>query len=481
MSVIIKGGTVVNADQSFRADVYCDDGIIQAVGPDMDAPLGVDVIDAGGCYVMPGGIDPHTHMQLPFMGTVASEDFFSGTTAGAVGGTTMIIDFVIPGPQEDVLETYHKWRGWAEKSTTDYSFHVAITWWDDSVPDAMGTLCRDYGVNSFKHFMAYKGAIMADDEILVNSFTRARELGALCTVHAESGELVDHFQTKIFESGITGPEGHPQSRPPQVEGEAANRAIRFAQMIDVPLYVVHNSCAQSLNEIARARREGQRVFGEVLAGHLLVDDSVYRNPDFEFAAAHVMSPPFRPKANKEALWRGLQSGDLQTTATDHCCFCADQKAMGKDDFRKIPNGTGGIEDRMHVLWTHGVNTGRLTMSEFVAVTSTNSAKIFNIYPRKGIIAAGSDADLAIFDPQATHTISAKTHHQKVDLNIFEGMELTGINVATVSQGKVVYKDGDVRTERGVGRYVDRPCFAPYYSAVEKRSSATAPISVDRSS
>ena len=481
MSVIIKGGTVVNADQSFRADVYCDDGIIQAVGPDMDAPLGVDVVDAGGCYVMPGGIDPHTHMQLPFMGTVASEDFFSGTTAGAVGGTTMIIDFVIPGPQEDVLETYHKWRGWAEKSATDYSFHVAITWWDDSVPDAMGTLCRDYGVNSFKHFMAYKGAIMADDETLVNSFTRARELGALCTVHAESGELVDHFQTKIFESGITGPEGHPQSRPPQVEGEAANRAIRFAQMIDVPLYVVHNSCAHSLNEIARARREGQRVFGEVLAGHLLVDDSVYRNPDFEFAAAHVMSPPFRPKANKEALWRGLQSGDLQTTATDHCCFCADQKAMGKDDFRKIPNGTGGIEDRTHVLWTHGVNTGRLTMSEFVAVTSTNSAKIFNIYPQKGMIAAGSDADLAIFDPQATHTISAKTHHQNVDFNIFEGMELTGINVATVSQGKVVYKDGDVLTERGVGRYVDRPCFAPYYAAVEKRSSATAPTSVDRSS
>ena len=481
MSVIIKGGTVVNADQSFRADVYCDDGIIQAVGPDMDAPLGVDVVDAGGCYVMPGGIDPHTHMELPFMGTVASEDFFSGTTAGAVGGTTMIIDFVIPGPQEDVLETYHKWRGWAEKSATDYSFHVAITWWGDSVPDAMGTLCRDYGVNSFKHFMAYKGAIMADDETLVNSFTRARELGALCTVHAESGELVDHFQTKIFESGITGPEGHPQSRPPQVEGEAANRAIRFAQMIDVPLYVVHNSCAHSLNEIARARREGQRVFGEVLAGHLLVDDSVYRNPDFEFAAAHVMSPPFRPKANKEALWRGLQSGDLQTTATDHCCFCADQKAMGKDDFRKIPNGTGGIEDRMHVLWTHGVNTGRLTMSEFVAVTSTNSAKIFNIYPRKGMIAAGSDADLAIFDPQATHTISVKTHHQNVDFNIFEGMELTGINVATVSQGKVVYKDGDVLTERGVGRYVDRPCFAPYYAAVEKRSSATAPTSVDRSS
>ena len=481
MSVIIKGGTVVNADQSFRADVYCEDGIIQAVGPDMDAPSGVDIVDAGGCYVMPGGIDPHTHMELPFMGTVASEDFFSGTTAGAVGGTTMIIDFVIPGPQEDVLERYHTWRGWAEKSATDYSFHVAITWWDDSVHEAMGTLCRDYGVNSFKHFMAYKGAIMADDEILVNSFTRARELGAICTVHAESGELVDHFQKKIFNSGITGPEGHPQSRPPQVEGEAANRAIRFAQMIDVPLYLVHNSCSHSLNEIARARREGQRVYGEVLTGHLLIDESVYRNPDFEFAAAHVMSPPFRPKGNKEALWRGLQSGDLQTTATDHCCFCADQKAMGKDDFRKIPNGTAGIEDRMNVLWTHGVNTGRLTMSEFVAVTSANTAKIFNIYPRKGMIAEGSDADLAIFDPSATHTISAKTHHQNIDFNIFEGMELTGINVATISQGLVVYQDGDVRTERGVGRNVERPCFAPYYSAVEKRSSATAPTSVERSS
>jgi len=480
MPVIVKGGTVVNSDQSFQADVYCEDGIIQAVGPDMDAPSGVEVIDAGGCYVMPGGIDPHTHMELPFMGTVASEDFFSGTSAGAVGGTTMIIDFVIPGPEEDVLETYHKWMGWAEKSCMDYSFHVAITWWDDSVHEAMGTLCREHGVNSFKHFMAYKGAIMADDETLVNSFTRARELGALCTVHAESGELVDHYQKKIFDSGITGPEGHPQSRPPQVEGEAANRAIRFAQTLDVPLYLVHNSCSHSLNEIARARREGQRVFGEVLAGHLLVDDRVYLNSDFEFAAAHVMSPPFRPKANLEALWRGLQSGDLQTTATDHCCFCADQKAMGKDDFRKIPNGTGGIEDRMNVLWTHGVNTGRLTVNEFVAVTSTNTAKIFNIYPRKGLIAEGSDADLSIFDPQATHTVSSKTHHQNVDFNIFEGMELTGVNIATVSQGSIVYKDGDVKTEKGVGRYVERPCFAPYYSAIEKRSSATGPTSVDRS-
>lgn len=481
MPVIIKGGTVVNADQLFVADVYCEDGIIQAVGPDMDAPSGVEIVDAGGCYVMPGGIDPHTHLEFPFMGTVTSDDFYSGTSAGAVGGTTMIIDFVIPGLQEDILETYHIWKSLAEKSATDYSFHVAITWWNDSVHEAMGTLCRDYGVNSFKHFMAHKGTFMADQEILVNSFTRARELGALCTVHAESGELVEYFQKKIFDSGITGPEGHPLSRPPQVEGEAANRAIRFAQMLDVPLYVVQNSCSHSLNEIARARREGQRVFGEVLAGHLMVDDSVYSNPDFKFAAAHVMSPPFRPKGNKEALWRGLQSGDLQTTATAHCSFSADQKAMGKDDFRKIPNGTAGIEDRMHVIWSHGVNTGRLTMSEFVAVTSANTAKIFNIYPRKGVIAEGSDADLVIFDPTATQTISAKTHRQNIDFNIFEGMELTGVNIATISQGELIFKDGDIRTERGAGRYIERPCFAPYYSAVEKRSSSTAPTSVERSS
>jgi dihydropyrimidinase len=479
MSVLIKGGTVVNADRSFRADVLCDEGLIQAVGENLDAPSGAEVVDAGGCYVMPGGIDPHTHMELPFMGTVASEDFFSGTTAGAVGGTTMIIDFVIPSPQEPIMDAYHKWRGWAEKAATDYSFHVAITWWDETVHDAMGTLCNEYGVNSFKHFMAYKGAIMAEDETLVNSFNRARELGALCTVHAESGELVAHLQQKILEKGITGPEGHPLSRPPEVEGEAANRVIRFAQILQVPLYLVHTSCALSLNEIARARREGQRVYGEVLAGHLLVDDSVYRNPDFDFAAAHVMSPPFRPKGNKEALWRGLQSGDLQTTATDHCCFCADQKAMGKDDFTKIPNGTGGVEDRMHVLWTHGVNTGRLTMNEFVAVTSANTAKIFNIYPRKGLIATGSDADIAVFDPARTHTISAKTHHQNVDFNIFEGMEVKGVNIATVSQGNLVYQDGDVRTTRGAGRYVKRPCFASYYDAVQKRSAATAPTAVKR--
>ncbi|GAB4361985.1 MAG: dihydropyrimidinase [Kiloniellaceae bacterium] len=479
MAILIRGGTVVNADHSFRADVLTQDGKIAAIGESLEAPGGAEVIDAGGAYVLPGGIDPHTHMELPFMGTVASEDFFSGTTAGMVGGTTMIIDFVIPSPKQDVMEAYRTWRGWAEKAAGDYSFHVAITWWDETVKEAMGTLTREHGVNSFKHFMAYKGAIMCDDEVLVNSFTRARELGAICTVHAENGELVFHLQNEILKRGITGPEGHPLSRPPEVEGEAANRAIRVAQVLDVPLYIVHNSCIESLQAITRARNEGQRVFGEVLAGHLLVNDEVYRHPDWDYAAAHVMSPPFRPKEHQEALWRGLQAGMLQTTATDHCCFCAPQKRMGHNNFTQIPNGTGGVEDRMHVLWHHGVNSGRLTMNEFVAITSTNAAKIFNIYPRKGSISVGADADIAIWDPEKERTISKDTHHQNVDFNIFEGMTVKGINTVTISQGKVVYQDGDIRTVKGAGRYVDRPTFPSYYQAINRQHEAKAPVAVDR--
>ena len=479
MTVLIKGGTVVNADRTFNADVLCSDGKIVSIGENTEAPSGATVVDAGGQFVMPGGIDPHTHMQLPFMGTVTTEDFYTGTAAGLGGGTTMIIDFAIPNPQQNLLETYQQWREWAEKSVADYSFHVAITWWDDSVYEDMGTLVRDHGVNSFKHFMAYKGAIMADDEILVNSFSRALELGAVPTVHAENGELVFRLQKELFEKGITGPEAHPLSRPPECEGEAANRAIRIAEVLKVPVYIVHNSCIQSLEAITRARNEGQRVFGEVLAGHLLVDDSVYRHPDFDTAAAHVMSPPFRSKEHQAALWHGLQSGNLQTTATDHCCFCADQKAMGKDDFRSIPNGTAGIENRMEVLWHHGVGTGRLTMNEFVAVTSTNAAQIFNVYPQKGSIAVGADADIVVWDPEATKTISAKTHHQKVDYNIFEGMEVKGCASHTISQGKVVWADGQLDVERGAGRDVDRPPFAPFYDALRIQAQRAEPTAVER--
>ena len=479
MTVLIKGGAVVNADRTFVADVLCRDGLIAEIGDNLAAPSGATVVDAGGQYVMPGGIDPHTHMQLPFMGTVASEDFESGTRAALAGGTTMIIDFVIPAPQENILEAYHKWRGWAEKAVADYTFHVAITWWDESVHADMETLVRDHGVNSFKHFMAYKGAIMADDEVLVNSFSRAIELGAIVTVHAENGELVYRLQNALFETGMTGPEAHPLSRPPECEGEAANRAIRIAEVLKVPLYIVHNSCRQSLEAITRARNEGQRVFGEVLAGHLLLDDSVYLDEDFDTAAAYVMSPPFRGKEHQDALWRGLQAGNLQTTATDHCCFCADQKAAGKDDFRLIPNGTGGVENRMEVLWEHGVRTGRLTMNEFVAVTSTNAAQIFNIYPRKGSISVGADADIVVWDPEASKTISAKTHLQKVDFNIFEGMTVKGCASHTLRHGEVVYADGKVTAERGTGRYVDRPPFADYYGALKIQAELAKPVPVKR--
>ncbi len=479
MSILIKGGTVVTAEGRARADVYCEDGLIRAVGADLDAPTGSTVLDAGGQLVMPGGIDPHTHMQLPFMGTVASEDFFTGTAAALAGGTTSIIDFVIPDPEQNLMDAYRTWRGWAEKAAADYGFHVAITWWDESVFEDMGTLARNEGVNSFKHFMAYKNAIMATDEILYASFRRALELGAMPTVHAENGELVWQLQRDLLARGITGPEGHPLSRPPACEGEAASRAIRFAEVIGVPVYVVHVSCKDSLDQIVLARQAGQRVYGEVLAGHLMIDESVYRHPDWDVAAAHVMSPPFRSKEHQEALWRGLQSGNLQTTATDHCCFCADQKAAGRDDFSKIPNGTGGVEDRMSVLWSNGVGSGRLTAEEFVAVTSANAAKIFNLYPRKGSVSVGADADLVVWDPEATKTISAATHHQNVDYNIFEGMEVRGVASHTVSRGRLVYVDGDLRAERGAGRYVKRPTFASGFDALARRNARLEPRAVVR--
>lgn len=480
-SVWVRGGTVVNADRQEKADVLCVDGAIAAVGPDVAAlvPAGAQVIDASGQFVMPGGIDPHTHMQLPFMGTVTADDFYTGTAAALAGGTTSIIDFVIPDPQEPLLDAYRKWRGWAEKAAADYSFHVAVTWWSDSVHADMGTLVREEGINSFKHFMAYKNAIMCDDETLVNSFKRALELGAMPTVHAENGELVYLLQQEVAKMGITGPEGHPLARPPMVEAEAANRAIAIAGVLGVPIYVVHVSCTEAAQAIAAARARGQRVYGEVLAGHLVIDESVYRDPDFAKAAAHVMSPPFRAKGHQESLWQGLQSGQLHTTATDHCTFCAAQKAMGRDNFAKIPNGTGGVEERLAVIWDAGVNTGRLTASEFVAITSANTARLFNIYPRKGLVGVGADADLVVWDPAATHTLSVRTQHSKGDYNIFEGRTVQGMPSHTISQGVVAYAQGDLRAEMGKGRYIKRPAFGPNFDAVQRRAATLQPTAVAR--
>lgn len=477
--LLIQGATVVNADREFKADVLCVDGQIAAVGPDLDAPAGADTLDGSGRYLMPGGIDPHTHMQLPFMGTVTRDDFYSGTAAALAGGTTSIIDFVIPDPQQPLMDAYRTWRGWAEKAAADYAFHVAITWWGDSVHRDMGTLVNEEGVNSFKHFMAYKNAIMCDDETLVNSFRRSLELGAMPTVHAENGELVFLLQAEMKAKGILGPEGHPLSRPPAVEAEAAQRAIAIADVLNVPIYIVHVSSAESAEAITRARARGQRVYGEVLAGHLVIDDSVYRDPDFVKAAAHVMSPPFRAKGHGQMLWRGLQAGSLHTTATDHCTFCAEQKAAGKDDFSKIPNGCGGVEERMAVLWHEGVNGGKLTPSEFVAVTSANAAKLFNLYPRKGLVAVGADADLVLWDPAASQTLSVKTQHSLGDYNIFEGMTVQGRATHTLTRGHLAWADGDLRAVRGAGQYLKRAPFAPQFAPLARKAALEQPVPVAR--
>ncbi|MCE0493701.1 dihydropyrimidinase [Vibrio salinus] len=479
MKIMIKGGQVITHEQSYFADVYCVDGKIEKIGENLNITDVDEVIDASGKLIMPGGIDPHTHMQLPFMGTVASDDFASGTAAALAGGTTTIIDFVIPAPQQPLLEAYHQWCDWAEKSQCNYSFHVAITWWDESVREEMKTLVEEYGVNSFKHFMAYKNAIMATDDILVNSFNRCLELGAIPTVHAENGELVYHLQNQLLEKGITGPEGHPLSRPPKVEGEASSRAIQIAGTLGAPIYLVHVSVEESVDAIKYARDRGQIVFGECLPGHLVVDDSVYRSKEWDFAAAHVMSPPFRPKHHQEALWNGLQSGTLHTTATDHCAFCAEQKAMGKTDFTKIPNGTAGVEERMMVLWENGVNQGRITPNEFVSVTSTNAAKIFNIYPRKGAVAEGADADLVIWDPNGEKVLSKATQYSRIEHNIFEGMKITGIPVTTICNGQVAWSDGQLRTNPGDGQYVIRPAYAGYYQSQLKRNELAEPTAVKR--
>ena len=452
--LLIQGGTITTAERSFDADILCVDGLIAAIGENLEAD-GAEIVDAAGARVIPGGIDPHTHMELPFMGTVATEDFFTGTAAGFAGGNTSIIDFVIPGPRDSMLEAFHTWRGWAEKAAGDYAFHVAVTAWSERVSEEMGILVREHGVASFKHFMAYKGALMVDDAIMLHSFARAKELGAICNIHAENGEAVAHLQRKLLAEGITGPEGHPLSRPPSVEGEAAQRVITIAGLLDMPVYIVHVSTEEATDAITRARASGQRVYGEVLAQHLVVDESVYWNPDFAFAAAHVMSPPFRARHHQKALWAGLASGSLQTTATDHCCFCAPQKAGGVGDFTKIPNGTAGIEDRMSILWHEGVRSGRLTAQEFVAITSTNSARIFGLMPRKGLIAVGADADLVVWDGEASRTISAKTHHQNVDFNVFEGRTVTGLARTTIANGKIVWHEGDLRAVRGAGRYIGR--------------------------
>ena len=397
MSLVIKGGTIVAADRTYKADVLVEGETVKAIGEGLK---GDSSLDAAGCFVMPGGVDPHTHLDMPFMGTNSADDYESGTKAALSGGTTMVVDFCIPNRNQPLMEAFADWDKRSKDAVSDYSYHMCITYWNDSVREDMAKVVAA-GVTTFEHFMAYKGALMVNDEEMFASFSRCAELGAMPLVHAENGEVVAALQKHYLAKGISGPEGHALSRPPDVEGEAANRAIMLADQAGVPLYVVHTSCIQAHEAIARARALGKRVYGEPLIQHLVLDESEYYNKDWKHAARRVMSPPFRDKIHQDDLWNGLRAGSLQVVATDHCAFTTKQKELGLSDFTKIPNGTGGLEDRMPVLWTYGVETGRLTMNEFVAVTSTNSARILNLYPRKGAILPGPTPTLPSGIPKRT--------------------------------------------------------------------------------
>ncbi|MEX1180016.1 MAG: dihydropyrimidinase [Cucumibacter sp.] len=476
MTTLIKGGTLVTADRTWKADVLIDGGKIAAVGANLK---GHTVLDATGCFVMPGGVDPHTHLEMPFMGTYSSDDFESGTRAALSGGTTMVVDFALPSPNQSLLDALSMWHNKTARANCDFSFHMAITWWSKQVFDEMAIIVREKGINTFKHFMAYKGALMVDDDEMFSSFQRCAELGALPLVHAENGDVVAQLQAKLLAAGNNGPEAHAYSRPPEVEGEATNRAIMIADMAGVPLYVVHTSSEQAHEAIRRARQKGMRVYGEPLIQHLTLDDSEYANKDWDHAARRVMSPPFRDKRHQDSLWAGLQSGSLQVVATDHCAFTTEQKRMGVGNFVKIPNGTGGLEDRMPMLWTYGVTTGRLTMNEFVAVTSTNIAKILNIYPKKGAIVEGADADLVVWDPKREKTISAKTQQSSIDYNVFEGKKVKGLPRFTLSRGVVAIEEGKIKTKEGHGQFVSREPFGAVNKALSQWKAATAPRKVER--
>ncbi len=476
MTKVIKNGTIVTHDLTYKADVLIENGQIIEIGENLK---GDEELDATGCYVMPGGIDPHVHLEMPFMGTYSSDNFESGTRAALSGGTTMVVDFCLPNQGESLLDAIKRWDNKSTQANCDYSFHMAVTWWGEQVFNDMKTVVQERGINTFKHFLAYKGALMVNDDELFSSFNRLAELGAIAMVHAENGDVVAEMTAKLLAEGNTGPEGHAYSRPSQVEGEATNRAIMIADMAGVPLYVVHVSCEEAHEAIRRARQNGKRVWGEPLIQHLTLDESEYFHEDWDHAARRVMSPPFRNKKHQESLWAGLMSGSLSVVATDHCAFTTEQKRYGVGDFSKIPNGTGGLEDRLPMLWTHGVATGRLTPNEFVAMTSTNIAKILNCYPRKGAILVGADADLVVWDPEKEKTITADAQQSAIDYNVFEGHHVKGLPRFTLTRGHVAIYDGEVRTQQGHGKFVERPANGTVNKALSQWKDLTAPQPVTR--
>ena len=476
-ATLIKGGTVVNFDGERVADVLIDGETIAAVGEAATnaarATRGVKVIDATGKYVVPGGIDPHTHLDMPFMGQVACDDFESGHLAALAGGTTMHVDFALP-VDGSLKKGLAEWHQKAKKAVMDYGFHMAVTSWDDTVAAELAELAEKEGVNSFKFFLAYKGALMVNDEQLVQGLRQCAASGALPMVHAENGDAVAVGQAEMIARGVTGPAGHALSRPKVLEAEATGRALRLAQFAGAPLYVVHVMSDGAADEVIAAKRRGQRVIGEPVTSGLVLDESMMWEEDFTLAAQYVMSPPIRKRAvDGEVLRAALAGGLLDLVATDHAVFNSTQKAVGRDDFRILPNGVNGLEERMPVLWGEMVSTGEISRSRFVEVTSTAAAKIFNVYPKKGAIAAGSDADIAIIDPEAENVISAKTHHSRMDTNVYEGRAYQGKVVTTLSRGRVMWDNGKFTQEAraGTGKFVHMEPFAPmFYGAGSDRTT-----------
>jgi dihydropyrimidinase len=457
MKTLIKNGHVVTAVDSYIADILIDGPTIAMIGVDLEKVLGaVDkTIDAAGKLIIPGGIDPHTHMDLPFGGTSSSDDFETGTRAAALGGTTTIIDFAVQYRGQSLNQALDVWFAKAEgKAAIDYGFHLIVTDLPDQRLPELKTLINQ-GVSSFKLFMAYPGVFLVDDGTIFKAMSTAGEAGGLICMHAENGVVIDVLVKRALAEGKRAPKYHALTRPARAEAEGVHRAIALAEMANSPVYIVHLSCNEALREVQAARDLGLPAYAETCPQYLFLDDTYYEKEDFE-GAKYVMTPPLRDKANQEQLWKGLRGNDLQVISTDHCPFCfKEQKELGRDDFSKIPNGGPGVENRMSLIFDGGVVQKRISLNRFVELTSTAAAKIFGLFPKKGTIAVGSDADIVIFDPDLEETISAKTHHMRVDYNAYEGRTVCGVTDTVLVRGNVVVESRIFKGKAGNGRFLKR--------------------------
>ncbi len=453
MSLLIKNGEIVTPSERYVADIFCEDETITRIDRHIEAPKGAEVIDATGKYVFPGFIDPHVHIYLPFMGTYAKDTHETASKAALVGGTTTFIEMVCPARSDKPMEAFDLWLGKAEgQSACDFTFHMGVTRYDEEAEKDFREIVKR-GISSFKVFLAYKGAFGVTDEELYKTLMLAKQLGVIVTAHCENPDLVLELQKKLLAEGKTGPEFHYWSRPPVVEAEGVHHLMTFAQMTGAHVYIVHTSCEESLREATRGAERGVHVWVETLIQYLLLDRTDAEK-DFE-GAKNVMSPPLRDKKNQPVLWNGLRAGLVATLATDHAPFDVVQKDMGKGDFTKIPNGIPSLEDRINLYFTHGVKKGRMDLHRFAETASTQAAKLFGLFPRKGAIQLGSDADLVVYDPNYRGKISAKTHLMNLDYNSFEGLEIEGRPHVVTVRGKVAARDGKFVGEVGRGKLLQR--------------------------